>query len=86
MCGIGRDEQNRSTDFRKLDGEGAGRGGLSYPSFAADKDPAERFLVEDRLESGLELIIVGVDYSGRHSCEERAAQRRGLLEMDVVTI
>lgn len=68
MCWISRDEEDRAADFSKLDCEGAGGCGLSYTSLSTNKDPAQRLLVEDGLEGGLELVVVGIYDGGRHVC------------------
>jgi len=68
MSWIGGDEQNGTANFGKLNSKRARGCSLSYTSFPADKDPAQRLLVEEGLECGLELIIVGVNDSSRHDC------------------
>lgn len=65
MGGVGADEQDGAADFGELDGEGARRGGFADTTFAADEDPAERALVEERLEGRLEGVFV--DDEG-HGC------------------
>lgn len=61
MCGVGGDEENGAAHTRELDGERARGRGLADAAFAADEDPAQRTLVEDGLQRGLEDVGVGVD-------------------------
>ena len=64
---VGRDEQHGASHLGQLDGERARGGCLAHAALAADKDPAQRPLVEDGLERRLHGIrVVGVDDSGRH--------------------
>lgn len=63
--GVGTDEQDGAAHFGELDGEGARRGGFADTTFAANEDPAERALVEERLQRRLESVFV--DDEG-HGC------------------
>lgn len=58
MGGIRRDEEDAPSVLCELDGQRAGRGRLADTALAADKDPAERPLVEDGLERGLHYVVV----------------------------
>lgn len=62
--GVGRDEQHRAAHLGQLDGEGARRCRLAHTTLAADKDPSQRLLVQDRLERRLQTV--GVEHSCRH--------------------
>ena len=64
--GVGRDEQDRTADLGQLDSQRARGGRFADTALAADKDPAQRALVENRLEGGLQVVVVGVDDCGRH--------------------
>ena len=64
--GIGRDEQNGLAGFGELDRERARSCRLSDATFTTDEYPAEGFLVEERLESGLHVEVVGLHDSGGH--------------------
>jgi len=68
VCWISRNEEDRAADFGQLDCEGAGGCRLSYTSLSTNKDPSQCLLVEDGLEGGLELVIVGIYDGGRHVC------------------
>jgi hypothetical protein len=64
---VGRDEEDAAADLGELDGEGARRRRLADAALAADEDPAERLLVQDGLERGLQRVVVHVDERGvRH--------------------
>lgn len=67
MCWVGGDEENGAAHFGELDGEGAGGGGLSDSSLAANEDPAEGTLVQNGLEGWLEDVLVCVDDCVRHA-------------------
>lgn len=64
--GVGRDEQDRTADLGQLDSQTARCCRLTDTALAADEDPAQRALVENRLEGGLQVVVVGVDDCGRH--------------------
>jgi hypothetical protein len=64
--GIGADEQDGAADLGQLDGQGARGGRLADAALAADEDPAEGALVEERLEGRLEGV--GVEDGGHLCC------------------
>ena len=65
MRRVGGDEQHGLAVAGDLDGERAGGGRLADAAFAADEDPAERALGDDRFEAGREgRVGVGVDEGG----------------------
>lgn len=67
VSGIGGDQEHGFAGFGKLDGERARGRGLTHTTFATDEDPAEGFLVDDRLERGIHVEIVTLDHGGgRH--------------------
>ena len=77
MRGVGRDKENGLADFRKLNGERAGRRRLSNTAFSSDENPAERLLVEQALERRLHDVVC--DHSGRHVCKMSSREYDFLL-------
>lgn len=76
---VGGDEQHGAAHSSELNGQRAGCRRLPYAPLAADEDPAQRLLVEDRLQCWLEGVQVGVDDGGGHDGggeEERENTRR----------
>jgi hypothetical protein len=60
---IGRDEEDVLAVLCELDGQRTRSGCLSDTTLAADKDPAQRLLVEDVLQRGSHLVVC-VDKGG----------------------
>lgn len=74
MRGVGADEQDGAADLGQLDGQGARGRGLADASLAADEDPAEGALVEERLEGRLEGVFVDDCGHGLGRGEERRGE------------
>lgn len=64
MRRVGTDEEDGAAHTGELDGEGARGGGFADTTLAADEDPSQAALVEERLERGFEGVVGGDDGGG----------------------